>query len=174
MLKKYEIGQVLEKYKDGQDRAFFDIDSSGAVFIVCMAHPKQQEIDSFHAGNFAKFKFLTMGAALIFLAKIGNLPWMDAFYSPHLSQDLPATPVFSDGMGLALTIMLIDSATGEIKHMRLIGLSTDFSAALMDGVQTLQKLPFSRPHYDQSVGDIMRRHTTKDLVTIASNYYKTK
>lgn len=67
-------------------------------------------------------------------SKIGNLNWIDAPYSPHLSKSLTKFEISSDGSGPGFTLILIDTRTGIIKNIRLLGLSEHFSKKLIGTV----------------------------------------
>jgi hypothetical protein len=109
----------------------------------------------------------------MFSFKAGNLSWSDAPYSTHLS------PPFNmeyppEGMGLALNVMMIDSSTGEIKAIRLIALSNSFSRSLLDTMKKDKEKSFDKDKYYKDIDLIYNTYSTKDIVSISKNYFRTK
>lgn len=159
---KIEVGQLFKKdvtkYPEG---ARFDITDGGCNLCIYFSNPSDSEIknikeDRFKAGYYAEEN------AIFMLFKFGNLPWIDAPYSVHLSKSLTGFQLFDGWEGLALNIYLVDAATGILKAMRLIGLKTRFSIHIIDAVEKQKKMSFE--NYDINVRSIMSKYSTKDLV----------
>mgnify|MGYP000188180761 FL=1 len=102
--------------------------------------------------------------------KIGNLNWMDAPYTPHLSQELTTFQIPNNNQGLGLTIMLIDTQTGKIKSLRLVGLSEKFTKKLFGTVIELKVKPFDKLEYIQAVKYIYSTYQTNKLVKLSNDY----
>ena len=95
-------------------------------------------------------------------AKLGQLDWMDAPFTPHLEGAgqldwLPDTGI------LHLIITWVDSRNGIIKHMCILPLSEHFSRTMVRDIHQLMKLPFDYDAYRDHIRDIYRKYTSWDL-----------
>ena len=96
-------------------------------------------------------------------------------HDPHLSLLAEEFPVIEDpNQGLSLTLMMTDTDTAEIKHLRMIGLGHKFSVALLDRARALREEPFSLDAYQASLRNTMARYTTKQLVDLSTECFKLK
>lgn len=109
------------------------------------------------------------------LLKIGNLNWMDAPYSPHISKrkypDVFQAEI-SDGSGYSLMLILLDSNSGIIKTLRFLGLSTRFSRELRKTSLRELQLAYDEEIYSQKLSQIYSQYTTNQLVKLSNIYYK--
>lgn len=102
--------------------------------------------------------------------KIGTLNWMDAPYSPHLSKNLTTFEIPASGKGLGLTLILVDSATGKIMHLRLIGLSEPFTKKLFGTVMEQKVKPFNETAYNNTINRIYNLYPTAQIVKMSRDY----
>lgn len=171
-MKRFEVGQVIEKFKNHQECVQFDISDAGATMLVFFASPAQEEIKQFKAGANFEIKFTELQGVIMITVKIGNLNWMDAPYTPHLSKNLTKFELPNANKGLGLTLVLIDAITGEIKNMRLLGLSERFTKQLF-GIAMEQKMEdFDMIEYNKSINRIYSMYSTEEIVKISKNYCK--
>lgn len=169
---KYEVGKVIDQYVGVPEGIRFDLSDSGALFVVLFRNPTQNEIDQFKAGTRFEMRFVKIYNVIMTLFKIGTLKWMDTPYSPHLSKGLTHFEKPEGNQGLALTIMLVDCISGELKHLRLIGLPNKFSIRLLNEVVVELQNPFDKQVYDQNMSAVMNRYQTSEIVKMARDYYK--
>ena len=95
---------------------------------------------------------------------------MDAPYSPHLSRHLTKFTLPQNNEGLALTLMLIDAASGQIKHMRLIGLSQKFTQRLFGVAMERKVKEFNGLEYGRTINKIYNLYSTNQIVKMSSDY----
>lgn len=169
---KYEVGQVIDNFKNHSEGVQFDIADDGATMVVFFDAPTQEEIEQFKSGKNFEIRFTTMYDVIMITTKIGNLNWMDAPYTPHLSRYLTRYQLSNEGKGLGLTLYLVDAATGEIKQMRLLGLSERFTRKLFGSAMELKMKEFNKNHYANTLNKIFSVYDTKQLVKISSDYCK--
>ena len=168
----YTVGQKVEKFKNHLEGTKFDIADDGATLMAFSPSPRPDEIEQFKAEHNFEIRFTELYGVIMLTVKIGNLNWMDVPYTPHLSQNLTKFQLPNEGQGLALTIVLIDSNTGEIKSMRLVGLSEKFTRKLFGTVMDEKMNDFDASEYDQKLLQIYQRYTTKQIVSMSSDYCK--
>lgn len=169
---KYEVGQIIENFRNHEEGVQFDIADDGATMIVFFDTPTEKEIEQFKSGKNFEIRFTTMYDVIMITTKIGNLNWMDAPYTPHLSKNLTKYQLPNEGEGLGLTLYLVDTATGQIKHMRLLGLSERFTRRLFGSAMELKMKEFDKNHYAMTLSEIFNRYDTKQIVKISTDYCK--
>ena len=169
---KYEVGQIINNFKHHSEGVLFDIADDGATMLVFLERPTAQEVDQFKAEQTFEIRFTELYGVIMITVKIGNLKWMDVPYTPHLSKNLTEFPLPGQDEGLGLTLILIDAVTGEIKHMRLLGLSERFTKKLL-GIALEQKMKeFSEPDYYNSINRIYTTYRTNQIVKLCKDYCK--
>ncbi len=168
----YEIGQVINDFKYHPEEVLFDISDEGATLLVFFKNPTATEIEQFHAGKNFEIRFTELYGIIMLTAKIGNLNWVDAPYTPHLSKNLTTFQIPDGGQGLGLTLVLVNALSGEIAHMRLIGLSEKFSRRLLGTVMEHKMKPFNRAQYDNSLNRIFTAYSTEQIVKLSKDYCK--
>lgn len=173
-MERYEVGQVVEEWKGHADGTNFNVDDSGATLLVFFNNPTPEEIEQFKSESPFEIRFVTLKNIMMMNTKIGNLAWMDAPYTPHLSKGLSKFTMPSAGEGLGLMLMLIDARTGEIKTMRLLGLSEKFTRKFFADAMEIKMKEFDEQQYRRSLSDIYRGYSTEKLVKMAVVYCKVR
>jgi hypothetical protein len=169
---KYKVGQVVDNFKRHSEGVHFDIADDGATMLVFFQNPTTEEIEQFKSGKNFEIRFTELYGVIMITVKIGDLNWMDAPYSPHLSENLTKFSLPGAGEGLGLTLLLVDAETGEIKSIRLIGLSERFSRVLIGAVMEQKTKEFDKVKYDSSVSRIFAAYKTSQIVKLSRDYCK--
>ncbi len=169
---KYEVGQVVDSFRHRPEGVQFDISDEGATMLVFFQGPTEEEIDQFKSGKDFEIRFAELYGVIMVTVKIGNLNWMDAPYTPHLSRSLTRFQLPNEGQGLGLTLLLVDAITGEIKHIRLLGLSERFTKRLLGTAMEHKIKPFSKAEFDNSVNRIFSTYRTSQIVKLSKDYCK--
>lgn len=169
---KYEVGQVVDGFKRHSEGVHFDIADDGATVLVFFQSPTLDEIEQFKSDKNFEIRFTELYGVIIITAKIGNLNWMDAPYTPHLSKNLTKFQLPNESQGLRLTLVLIDVNTGEIKHIRLLGLSQRFTKRLFGIVMEYKVKLFNKTEYSNSINRIFSIYSTNQIVKMSQDYYK--
>lgn len=126
---KYSVGQRVPEFR-GPDGLFLNIDSAGILLLCRMDRPTSNERRAFDSRQPVKIGMGTLHGILVWTVAFGNLNTMDCTYSPQIVSAPPDLENPEEGDGYALTVILADGSTGEIKKLRLIGLPHDFSVAM--------------------------------------------
>lgn len=160
----FSVGGKFPAIKDFGEGVLLDWLDSGPMLIYNFNRPSQAEIASVEAQQPYEFRFARVNGILFFLAKLGSLEWADAPFAFKLSglQALPEAP--DPGMGFALTIAMVDSATNTLQALRMIGLGHDFSMALRSELEHDFSVDFDAFSYDAKLQETYRQYRTKDLV----------
>ena len=182
-LKKITVGEPI----NDTDAPFgegvkIDIDQSGLLLIISYQDPTDKEIKNIQSGK-TTFSVVDVenGVAkegvgkivtadvIFFLAKFGDLPWMDFPYNVHLGSPEITLPEasFAENTGLPLTVILLDSATKIVKALRLIGLPTGLSRRLKRLIDNQRARPFEKRRYLVGLDRIYKQLKTMDLVKMS-------
>lgn len=169
---KYEVGQVVDSFKQHSEGVYFDISDDGATMFVFFQSPTTDEIEQFKSGKNFEIRFTELYGVIMITVKIGNLNCMDAPYTPHLNKNITKFQLPSEGQGLELTLILVDAVTGEIKHIRLLGLSERFTKRLFVVVMEHKVKPFDKDEYNNSINRIFSAYQTNQIVKLGKDYCK--
>lgn len=152
---QYEVGQkkpelavqdnlVRMEYRDG-------------VWEFSIGYPgiRPDEIAELKNGGL-DIGFTLISGYLFFALRVGSSPWQDMPFEPRLLPDPGAPyPEFEDGKGAMLLMLIWDTATGELKHMRGIGLGTSFCNKLHAACRELDKYrPMDRATHNRHINAI--------------------
>ena len=102
-----------------------------------------QEKEQFAPQKKLTVRYTVIGDVCYFTFMFGDMPWADCPFSPALYRNLGKNTTFpdiEDGQGLALTVLLIDTGTGELCRVRLIGLGHDFSVQWQEWAKIADRL----------------------------------
>ena len=169
---KFEVGKIIEKFKSHTEGVQFDVADDGATMLVFFRNPTTNEKNQFQSGKNFEIRFIELSDIIMLTVKIGNLNWMDAPYSVHLSKNLTKLQDVKENEGIGLTLVLIDAITGKIEHLRLLGLSTNFTKALFKAIKEQQNKKFNKELYIEKLNLIYQKYSTKEIVKVSRNYCK--
>lgn len=171
-MEKYEVGQIIDIFKNHKEGIYFDLDDSGATLLVFFQNPTPNETEQFKSGKSFEIRFTELYNVIMITVKIGSLNWVDAPYTPHLSKNLTKFQIPGENQGLGLTLILIDAITGEIKHIRLIRLSERFTKELFGVVMEHKIREFDKTQYKNSLNRIFSAYKTSQIVKMSKSYCK--
>lgn len=169
---KYEVGQAVDSFKNHSEGVQFDISDDGATMLVFFESPTTEEIEQFKSGKAFEIRFTELYGVIMITVKIGNLNWMDAPYTPHLSPNLTRFQIPNEGQGLGLTLILIDAVTGEVKNLRFLGLSERFTRQLFGTVMEQKMKDFDKIKYNNDIKRIFSSYQTNQIVKLSKDYCK--
>ena len=162
---QYEVGGYIHGEKRTYNEGIrFDINNTGNI-VVYFNNPTPDEINEFKEGR-VKLGYFKYKNVLMLLVKVGNLQWMDAPYSVHLSKVFSINEELEKEQGLAMVVSLVDARTGEIKTLRLLGANHRLSCSLIKDIKNQKEMPFD--DYDKNISYLFSTYSTKELVSRAT------
>lgn len=125
----------------------------------------EQEISDITRGPL-RLGFVRINDSLFFLLKAGNNPWFDAPYEPRFKMNqLDYQTNIPEGKGAPMLICAVDTASGELKEMRVISLGHLQSEHLHQHCRELdQKRPMNPSTYNMMVDRIYQQYPSSDLM----------
>ena len=165
MKKVYRVGEPLEGVpRFYQEGVRFDMSDDGASFVAKFNNPTPHEVEQFKRGKI-KLGYYTYKNVIMLLIKIGELEWMDAPYSVHLSRKLTRLMPVGEDDDLALYIALVDAMGGEIKALRTLGCNNRLTKSLFDDIKKQKEMSYEG--YEQNMNYVFNTFSTKELVSRA-------
>ena len=168
----YEVGQVIPNFIGHDEGIIFDMADDGARVMVFFNKPTIDEVEQFKSSHNFEIRFVQLYNVIMITTKIGSLNWMDAPYTPHLSKSLTKYQLPQEGQGLGLQLYLIDSSNGQIKTIRLLGLSEKFTKSLFGTLMEEKVKEFDKMEYQNNMNRIFSTYPTKKLVVMSKDYFK--
>lgn len=135
--------QLVLFYRDPLDEEVRDIQNGEATFAFAYEQPD----------------------ILVFLYKFAGMGWSDAPYSIHFVPEAERTlpPVLTGEQRVLLNIVLVDAATGIVRAIRMISLSTLMSRKLHEFIAQQAAAQFDVEAYDVALAKLQQRLTPADL-----------
>lgn len=167
------VGQPLSIMKDRPEGCVFTLIDDGMYLIVNFAAPTENEIKQVKCGAEFEIRYAVIEQIIMVTVKLGNLPWMECPFSPHL--EVAAGHLHPETLetGLPLTIIMTDANTAVINSARVVGISASFSSAINSTVKRVLNMPFNLANYNAELQSIFNSYSTERLVTMgASNTFK--
>ena len=168
----FKVGQVYQPAVGIGEGVKFTLSKDGALLLYSFDSPAAEEVAEMKAGKGFEIRFVTLGGIIWVMSKCGDLDWADAPYNPRLVGALPEEPEGKEGT--ALTLVMVDSRSGVVKSVRLIGLGSDFSRALLKEATEVRSKAMTVMDANRSINNTMMRYDTKSLVRMAPSYARFK
>lgn len=117
----------------------------------------KEEEDAIHYGEL-KISFVVVRDRLFILGQFGDMPLADMPFEPALYESPQEFCDCEEGEGAAVLVLGIDSHSGTLKVIRLLGLSTELSNALHKTCRELdaKHRPLNKAEYLKSLEDIYK------------------
>jgi hypothetical protein len=161
-----EIGKLFfpgrTHWREG---VWFDYTAIGPVLVFAFKNPSDEEILATRKGQ-VELALYDDPPVLFILHRIEGLEdWSDCPFSVRLCKDeIDLSLPIEEGKGLGLQIVLVESATGIVKALRLVGTSTEFARELRAAMVKQTIMPFSPDEYDRAIAEVYTMYTSDQLL----------
>lgn len=163
-MQKIGVGTIIENKINSPEGVQVNMSDSGIDVLVLLREPSNDEIGVFEAKQMPfQMKLAVEGDVIFFLFKFGEMPWMDAPFSVHLCTGLSKLPEAGLGHGIAMRVFLIDTKTGRLEALRVIGITNSISMLLTKLVKEQQAKPFFMERHMATIQEVYSRKTTEQL-----------
>lgn len=158
------VGDVVLPFKGQPEGVRMGIDGTGLTVMVFLDKPTLEEVRQLKVGAPIEFRLWHRRNILLLLLKPDTMNWMEAPYHPQRSRQTVELAPLPPGKGYALTLVLVNTATGRIENLRLTSLPCDTGKALKEAVDMLKTAPFDNEGYRQELQKVFAFSTTDELV----------
>lgn len=140
--------------------------NNGFTLYVFLPNITPTEAIAFKKGRY-KFALAEVDNVLYFLSElkgaidVSDSPFHFGLYKDNRAEQLPKDVGTNEG--IALNIIVVDSSTGILKVLRLIGLQHDFSVALINKCLEQSKQELNVQECNRSVACTQISHSAKDI-----------
>ena len=161
MFEKISVGQRIPQYATGD--TMIRLNYTGITWVMVVGFPgiTQEEVQEVRFGSF-KAAAQDFNGILFFFAAFGQIPWCDASYEPRLNPEITEYPLYdmAGDDGAPLTVLAVDTLTGEIKAIRMIGLGSNISNIMSVVCNKALEEPFDEQEYRSLVQKVYREYPT--------------
>lgn len=158
----YTLGGVYPEFLTGQTGGRISYDGTW-TFYLYLPHMTSEEEQSIHYGDIS-ISFAVVQDRLFILAKFGDIHLTDMPFEPALYESPQEFFNCEEGEGAGVLILGIDSYSGMLKVIRLLGLSTELSNALHRTCRELdaKHRPQNKAEYLKDLQDIYEKYPQPD------------
>lgn len=164
-MKEWTVGHCYPQLKTTEDmliRASYD-DLSGWEIIMAFPNLTEKELNHLRYGT-AQLTFVEIRDRLFLLGKFGGFSWFDTPFEPAIYPRPQNYPILPDKKGTPVILVCADTVTGEVKGLRVMGLSNIMSNALNSACA----------HMDAKHRPMDEEAYSRDLQTIYKEYPNTE
>lgn len=161
-LNRISVGQKISNLATGNINIQITYRDPHWELIVGFPGITKDEIREIQYGTFLAAPVVIDGV-LFWLSKFGDIPWSDCPFEPRLASESAKYNHFEDGEGAPMSIMAVDTNTGEIKAIRIVGLTHTISNYMSDhSEKTLHLGPLDRKGYYDLLEHIYAKYQQSD------------
>lgn len=161
----YVVGARYPEWATGQQAIRMNYDNGVLTFFYGIPNARKNEVDA------ARYDDIVVNMAIIeglifFVIRLGENGWQDAPFEPILCDNEEFDFTYGQNEGAPLHICVVDTATGELKAMRVIGLSQSLSTAFMEQCrrrkEQMKGKPFNRAAYLSKIQELYVKYPTSE------------
>lgn len=161
------VGQVIPEFMGMPDQVRMSMSDNGYFEIYVINRGlTQDEISEYQAGKPARFGLVHIKGIVLLLIKFGKLNMMDVPYNPNVG-NMPLiiddNTLIKEGEYLMMSLVLVESSTGEVKHLRAIGIGSKYSNALFKALRRMKADNYPLDEYNNRLNQIYSNYSTNDL-----------
>lgn len=156
--RSYHVGQDYDHWKTNQTYIQMNYNGTWGM-VIGFPNITKQEVEEIQNGDF-QIAHVMIDDVLFFLCKCGNMEWIDMPYEPRLYECPMEYPEFENGTdGAILTLYIVDTCSGKLVGLRLIGLGNVFSNNLHASCREMDRVRLRTPEqYSKQVEEIYRKY----------------
>lgn len=168
MKKKYETGKKYIELVSVADGVKIDFSDNKGRILLQYGRPDEREASNVSAGRF-RIQERILGGVMFFAFKFGDLNWMDAPYTPHLSRNpLPEDIEDSCKSGMEIDIVLADRNNGRVVSIRRVTIDSGFSRKMLKDSESLLQETFLAEKHDRTVDAMYANYSSADMVRLTN------
>lgn len=147
-----------------EEKCFFDLIFDKAILLMFFNTPTEKERNEFTSPKQVQLRSHVIDNIIFVIIKVGDLPWCDMAYNPHLSKYFDVSSIFK-----VLNIKLIDSSCGEEVCNIDLTCNEPFIQKFAEQVNHVARLDFDNSSYLNEIQQIYQVKSSVDLADKAEN-----
>lgn len=160
---KLSVGQVIPEMQTND--VTIQMHYRDPYWELSVGYPNitEEEIRELVYGDF-HMAITQIEGLLFFLFSIGKIPWCDAPYEPRLTtKPMNYRTDFPEGEGAPLCLLVVDTATGVLKRIRVVGMGHSLSEKLHAYCREKDaERPFDVGKYDYWLSKLYNKYKTSE------------
>ena len=160
------VGQCYPFWQTGQDGFRLEWTDAGFILFAMYNGIDQNIKEQFASTEKMTARYTVIENVCYFTFRFGGMSWGDCPFSPAIyctGGKRPVFPALLTHEGYSLVVLLINSATGELCAVRLIGLGHDFSAKWREWAMKAVVEPFALAEYGKRVNEAYKEYSSAAL-----------
>lgn len=169
----FMVGGKYEKWATMQDGYILEWNNdAGFTLYAFLNGVSDDEVKQFDVSQPVTIRFTVIEDVCYFLFKFGDMPWADCPFSPAIYKttdrecNLPQQLVNNEG--ISLSVFLIDSGTGTLLKIRLVGLGHSFSDKWLQWAKIEVDKPLPLQKYSAEIDRVYMNYRSVDLAAKAA------
>lgn len=150
-------GQIIPELKTGSTMIQLNYRDPYWELTIGFPDMTKEELSEIENGDFFA-AFVNVDDALFLVFAVGRIPLADTPFEPRLTSPFPSFHDYKDGEGAPFVIVAADTFTGEVKHLRIIGLGTAISNDMTKKCNALKEKPFNQKEYAKKLNKIYAKY----------------
>lgn len=160
------VGTRYPEWNTGEEGFTLEWGDGGFILYAKLNGISPHEKQQFLPEEKMTVRYTVIDDVCYFTFLFGSMPWADCPFSPELYKGLGKDvdfPELENNDGYALTVLLIDTSTGELLQIRLVGLGHSFSETWHQWATEALKKPISVFAYQSQINSTYARYTSINL-----------
>lgn len=145
-------------------------DDFGLRLFVYYKNPTKKELEDFAVGRRFDVAFKDVEGIGFFSFRFGEHPWGDCSFTPNFYSPAPEFKESEAGKGYSFTIMLVDTALGELKLVRSVTMSKDFTDAFREWCLCSMDKNIGKKHYNAVVEKVQKIYPTAETIAEVADF----
>lgn len=170
-MSQYRVGFSYPQFKGIGDGYLLEYRDGTLWLYVLMNGWTAAEKRFVSASEPVKFRFVEKNGVGFLCTKFGGMPWGDSPIHPALYKEagfpLALPELKTAREGIALTVVCVETATGTLLNLRVIGLGNKFSKELINWISAKWDEPMSRTEYNNRINQVYAAYSSDGLAEAA-------
>lgn len=170
------IGQRREEWAIKSDCLRMEYNTDGFTAYVMYNGIYPEEMRQFRDDQPIRFAFSEYKDIGFFCIRFGKMPWAEFPFTPKIYREFPDFGDLGKEEGYAFKVFLIESNTGTLKSMRILGLGHDFSMYIKSWAESQRNISIESQQqyvkkYERVVQECHEKYSVEQLVQMAKARY---
>ena len=164
----FSVGNKYDDWATKQDGYIIEWNNDlGLTLYAFLNGVSKDELAEFDVSQTVRVRYTIIDDVCYFLFKFGEMPWANCPFSPSIYTFIGKHCNFPSELkknnGISLSLLLIDSSTGELLKIRLIGLAYEFSNKWLDWARGVVNKDLPLERYNKKIDGVYMKYSSIEL-----------